>query len=70
MVVEYNEVLAAATGGDGETARLVHGYFASQFDYLEKHLMGSDWGRMLDWEDNMGCGYRSFGRAYVLPVLF
>ena len=40
MVVENHEVLAAATGGDGETASLVHGDFTSQFDCLDKKWMG------------------------------
>ena len=70
MVVEYHEVLAAATGGDGETASLVRGYFTSQFDSLDKHLMGSGWERMLAWEEKRGFGDGKFGRAYVLPVLF
>ena len=56
MVVEDHEVLAAATGGDGETASLVRGDFTSQFDCLDKHLMGSGWGRMLAWEEKSGCG--------------
>ena len=56
MVVDDNEVLAAATGGDGETARLVRGNFTSQFDCLDKKLMGSGWGRMLAWEDKRSCG--------------
>ena len=56
MVIEDHEVLAAATGGDGETASLVSGYFASQFNCLNKHLMGSFWGRMLTWEDKRGSG--------------
>ena len=56
MVVEGHEVLAAATGGDGEAASLVRGNFAGQFDCLDKHLMGLGWGRMLSWEDKRGCG--------------
>ena len=49
MVVEDHEVLAVVTGGGGETAHLVRGDFTSKFDCLDKQLMGSDWGRMLDW---------------------
>ena len=56
MVVEDHEVLAAATGVDGETASLVREDFTSQFDCLNKHLMGLGWGRMLAWEDKRGCG--------------
>ena len=56
MVVEDHEVLADATGGDGEAASLVRGDFASQFGCTNKHLMGSGWGRMLDWEDKWGYG--------------
>ena len=70
MVVEYHEVLADATGGDGETSSLVRGDFTSQFDCLNKHLMGSDWGRILAWEDKRGCGNGRFGRSYILLVLF
>ena len=44
MVVDYHEVLAAVTGGDGESASLVRGDFTSQFDCLNKHLMGSEYG--------------------------
>ena len=44
MVVEDHEVLAAATGVDGETDILVCGDFTSQFDCLNKNLMGSGWG--------------------------
>ena len=51
MVVDDYEVLAAADGGDGETAILVRGYFTNQFECLDKHLMGSGWGCMLAWED-------------------
>ena len=40
MVVEYHEVLAAATGCDGEAASLVCGDFTSQFEYLNKNLVG------------------------------
>ena len=54
MVVEYHKVLAAATGGDGEAASLVCGYFTSQLDCLDKKLVESAWGLMLAWEDNMG----------------
>ena len=54
MVAEYHEVLAAVTGGDGEAASLVRGDFTSQFDCLDKNLVGSDWGIMLAWEDNRG----------------
>ena len=70
MVVCDHEVLAAATGGDSETDCLVCGDFTSQFDCLDKHLMVSDWGSMLAWEDNRGCGDGRFVSAYVLPVLF
>ena len=70
MVVADYEILAANTGGDGETACLVCGDFTIQFDCLDKHLMGSDWGRMLAWEDNGCCGDGRFGQAYVMPVLF
>ena len=56
MVIEDHEVLDAATGGDWEAASLVSGYFASQFNCLNKHLMGSGWGRMLAWEDKRGSG--------------
>ena len=56
MVIEDHEVLAAATGGDGEKASLVSGYFASQFNFLNKHLMGLGWGHVLDWEDKRGSG--------------
>ena len=70
MVVEDHDVLSAATGGDGEANSLVYGDFASQFDCLNKHLMGSGWGRMLAWEDKRGCGDGRFGQAYVLPFLF
>ena len=56
MVVEYYEVLADATGGDGKEASLVRGDFTSQFDCLDKHLMGLGWGPMLAWEDKRGCG--------------
>ena len=54
MVVDYHEVLVATTGGDGEAASLVRGDFTSQFDCLDKNLVGSDWGIMLTWEDNRG----------------
>ena len=70
MVLEDHEVLAAATRGDRETARLLCGDFTSQFDCLVKHVMGSDWGRMLAWEDKRGCSDGRFGRAYVVTVLF
>ena len=40
MVIDYHKVISAATGGDGETASLVHGDFTSQFDCLDKKLMG------------------------------
>ena len=70
MVVEYHKVLAAATGGDGETASFVRGDFTSQFDCLDKRFLESDWGRMLSWVDKRGCGNVRFGRAYVLPVFF
>ena len=56
MVIEDHEVFAAATGGDLEVASLVSGYFASQFNYLNKHLTGSGWERILAWEDKRGCG--------------
>ena len=56
MVVEYHKVLAAATGGDGETASLVRGDFTSHFDCLDKHFIGSGWGRMMAWEEKRGCG--------------
>ena len=56
MVIEDHEVLAAATGGDGETASLVRVDFSSQFDCLEKYLMGLGWGCMLAWEDKRGSG--------------
>ena len=56
MVIEEYEVLADATIGDGETASLVRGDFTSQFDCLDKHLMGSGCGRMLAWEEKRGCG--------------
>ena len=36
MVVDYHEVLAVGTGGDGEAESLVRGDFNSQFDCLEK----------------------------------
>ena len=36
MVIEDHEVLSAATGGDGETASFFSGYFASQFNCLDK----------------------------------
>ena len=54
MVIEYHEVLAAATGGDGEASSLVRGDFTSQFNCLDKNLVGSSWGIMMDWEDNRG----------------
>ena len=56
MVIEYHEVLAAATGGDKEMASLAGGYFAGQFNCLNKHLMGLGWGSMLAWEDKRGSG--------------
>ena len=40
MVVEYHEVLVAATGGDEGPASLVRGYFTSQFECLDKNLVG------------------------------
>ena len=55
MVVEEHKLLASKTGGDGEAASLFRGDFVSQFDCLDKHLIGSGWGRILDWEDNRGC---------------
>ena len=70
MVVEYHDVLADATGGDWETACLVCVDFTIQFNCINKHLMGSDWGSMMAWEDNRGCGNGRFGREYVLLVLF
>ena len=70
MVIEDHGLLAAATGGDRETSSLVCGDFTSHFDCLNKHLMGSDWGSMMAWEDNRGCGNGRFGREYVLLVLF
>ena len=64
MVVDDHELLASATGGDGETASLVRGEFTSQFDCLDKHLMRSDWGSMLAWEDKRGyCTSVQIGRA-------
>ena len=54
MVVEYYEVLDVATGGDGEAASLLRGDFASQFNCLEKNLVGSAWGLMLAWEEKRG----------------
>ena len=54
MFVEDHEVLASTTGGDRETASLVCEDFTSQFDCLDKNLVGSDWGIILDWEDNKG----------------
>ena len=56
MFIEDHEVLAVATGGDGETASLVSGYFPSQVNYLNKHLMVWGWGLMLAGEDQRGCG--------------
>ena len=70
MVIEDHGLLAAATGGDGETSSLVFADFTSQFDCLNKHLMDSDWGSLLDWEDKRLCGDGKFGRAFVMPVLF
>ena len=61
MVVEYHRVLAADTGGDGEVASLVRGDFTSQFECLDKNLVGSDWGIMLDWENNRGWCNGRFG---------
>ena len=52
MFVEYHEVLAAATGGDGETASLVRGDLTSQFNCISKNLVGLAWMLMLDWEEN------------------
>ena len=54
MVVEYHEVLDAVTGGDREATSLVCGDFTSQFDCLDKNLVGSVWGLMMAWEDNRG----------------
>ena len=54
MVVDYHKVLAAATGGDGEAASLVRGYFTSKFDCLDKNLVGLDWVLMMAWENNRG----------------
>ena len=54
MVVEYHEVLAAATRVDGGAASLVREDFISQFDCLDKNLVGLDWEIMLAWEDNRG----------------
>ena len=51
MVIEDHEVLASVTVGDRETASLVSGYFSSQFNCFNKHLMGSGWGRMIDRDD-------------------
>ena len=48
MILEYHEALAAATGGDGEAASLVRVEFTSKFNCLEKNLVGSAWGIMLD----------------------
>ena len=56
MVVEDHEILAAVTGGDRESASLVCGDFTSYLDCIDKHLMGSGWGRMLAWEDKRGYG--------------
>ena len=56
MVVEDHDVLAAATGGNGEAASLVSRDFASHFDCLNKHLMGSGWRSMLAWGDKRGSG--------------
>ena len=56
MVIEDHEVLAAATGGDWEAASLVSGCFASKFNFFNRHLMESGWGRLLTWEDKRGCG--------------
>ena len=36
MVVDYHEVLAADTEGDGEAVGLVRGDFTSQFNCLKK----------------------------------
>ena len=54
MVLYDHEVLAAATEGDGEAASLVSGDFTSQFNCLDKNLMGLDWGIILTWENNGG----------------
>ena len=54
MVVDYHEVLAADTEGDGEAVGLVRGDFTSQFNCLKKNLVGLAWGIMLAWEDNRG----------------
>ena len=70
MVLEDHEVLAAATVGGREMTRLVRGDFTSQFDCLDKHVMGSNWGRMLAWKDKRGGGDVRFGQAYVITVLF
>ena len=56
MVVEDDEVLASATGGDREKASLVRGDFTSQFDCLDINLMVWGWGLMLAGEDQRGCG--------------
>ena len=56
MVVEDHEVLADANGCDRETTSLVRGDFTSQFDCLDKHLMGSGWGGMLAWDNKRVCG--------------
>ena len=61
MVVEYHEVIAAATVGDGEAASLVCGDFTSKFDCLEKNLVGSYWGIILAWEKNVGWYNCRFG---------
>ena len=56
MVIEEHVVITAETGGDGETASLVRGYFTSQFNCFNKHLTGLGWGRILTWEDKRGSG--------------
>ena len=56
MVVEDHEVLAVVTVGDGKPASLFRGDFTSQFDCLDKHLMGSGWGGMLAWDNKRVCG--------------
>ena len=61
MVVEYQEVLAAATGGYREAASLVRGDFTSKFDCLDKNLVGSDWGLIMAWENNRGWCNCRFG---------
>ena len=57
MIVEYHGLLAAATGGDGEAASLLREDFTSNFNCLNKNLVGSAWGLMLAWEYNRGWCY-------------